>query len=140
VTQTQNKLLYVEDNPEVADAVRTRFSRERRFDWLGVLPTAERLIDRVRETHPDVVILDLDLPGPSAISMLRLLSDISDRPRVLIFSGQVNHAMIDAAIQAGAWGYVSKNDGEDAIVHAVDRVVDDEFILSAEVREVYGQH
>lgn len=138
--QAQIKLLYVEDNPEVADAVCTRFSRERRFDWLGVLPSAEHLIDRVQESHPDVVILDLDLPGPSALAMLGILSGMGDRPRVVIFSGQVNPASIEAAVQAGAWGYISKNDGEDAIVDAVDRIVDDQFILSSEVRQVYSQH
>ncbi|MBY0262531.1 MAG: hypothetical protein K2Q20_09315, partial [Phycisphaerales bacterium] len=72
--------------------------------------------------------------------MLGILSGMGDRPRVVIFSGQVNPASIEAAVQAGAWGYISKNDGEDAIVDAVDRIVDDQFILSSEVRQVYSQH
>jgi DNA-binding NarL/FixJ family response regulator len=132
-------VLYVEDNPQVADAIAHRFARVAGVSWLGVLPTADELVERSIADRPHVVILDLDLPGICAITALRNLSALPGSPRVVIFSGKVDQGMIDAAVQAGAWGYVSKHDGEDAIVDAVSRVLDDEFVLSPEARQVYDQ-
>jgi DNA-binding NarL/FixJ family response regulator len=59
--------------------------------------------------------------------------------RAVMFSGHVRIDLIERAFAAGAWGYVSKIDGETALINAVRAVRNGEIALSAEARSLYGE-
>jgi DNA-binding NarL/FixJ family response regulator len=54
---------------------------------------------------------------------------------VIIISGHVRQELLDRAIESGAWGYLSKSDGADAIVDAVRQVMDGQFILGSGITD-----
>lgn len=131
-------VLCVDDNEHIREALRLWLARERRYRWAGSLDSADDLAQRVQD-GPSIVLLDIDMPGRSAFDALAELSTRKPEARVIIFSGHVRLELIDRAIEAGAWGYVSKNDGEQALFGAMDRVASDEIVFSAEARALLGK-
>lgn len=130
-------VLCVDDNLLVADALRLKLDRAGDFEWLGWLPSADALLSTVRKISPRLLILDIDMPGRSPFEALADLVQHFPSTRAVIFSGHVRYELIDRAMDAGAWGYVSKNDGEDALVQALRDVAADELGLSQEARAAY---
>lgn len=116
--QTESKIgvLCVDDNPHVADALRVLLGRSERFEWTGWLPTADEVRQAVRDQCPGIVLIDLDMPGKSPFESIAELAEHYPGCRVVVFSGHVSAALIDRALDAGAWGYASKNDGEEELL------------------------
>jgi two-component system response regulator DesR len=128
-------VLYVDDNEDLAHALRPIIS-EAGFVWCGHLPRADDLLPYVERECPevDVLVLDLDMPGRDPFDALTDV--VSQRPdiKVVVFSGYVRRELVDRAIEAGAWGYVSKNDGEATLMSAIREVVAGRFALSPEAK------
>lgn len=130
-------VLCVDDNPHVADALRLKVARTPGLAWQGWLPSADQLFDKVVAEQPDVVLLDIDMPGRSPFEALAQIADEARDSRVLVFSGHVRRELVERAIESGAWGYISKNDGDTTLVEAIRRVATGEFVLSPEVQSVF---
>ena len=130
-------VLCVDDNAHVVDALRLKFTRDQHFQWKGSLPDAENLLATARRLCPDVIILDIDMPGPDPFKVTAELAEHCPDTRVIYFSGHVRTDYIDRGVEAGAWGYVSKNDGHESLIDVIIRVARGEFALSLEVRAAY---
>src|SRR5262249_22322413 len=76
----------------------------------------------LRDSHPDVVILDLNLPGISGMEVLARFKAHNPQVRVVVVSMHDNPAYVARVLQAGARGYVSKNAPPEQILEAVKRV------------------
>lgn len=127
------RVLCVDDNPLVADAVTTRLDLAGGFECVGHLLDATTLLDEVARLRPDVVLMDLDMPGAEPFEMMRMLSGTHPDTRVLVLSGHVRRDLLDRAIEYGAWGYLSKNDDAETLVAAIRRVAAGEFVLGPEL-------
>lgn len=132
-------VLCVDDNEEVAEALRIKFLRAGGFDWNGRLETADDLVRSLNARVARIVILDVDMPGRDPFEASQEASGLFPDLRIIFFSGHLKWDYIDRAIASGAWGYVSKNDGDDALIEAVRRVIGGEFVLSPAVRDTYTQ-
>jgi two-component system response regulator DesR len=131
------RVLCVDDSFLVREAIRFQLTNDRGFDWLGGLACADGLVNEARRLRPDVVLLDIDMPGLNAFQALHALADACPDVRVLVVSGHVQAALIDRAVNLGAWGYFSKNEPA-ALAEAVRRIARGEFVLGAEVGAAYG--
>ncbi len=127
------RVLCVDDNPLVADAVAMRLQLAGGFECVGYLPDASSMLAEVARLRPDVVLMDLDMPGSEPFEMMRTLSRAFPETRVLVLSGHVRRDLLDRAIEFGAWGYLSKNDDAEMLVNAVRRVAGGEFVLGPEL-------
>lgn len=132
------RVFHVDDNNHVADALRIKLSRDGSFEWAGRITCADTLVQAATDAKPSVVILDLDMPGTSAFVAIEALSQAQPDMRVVIFSGHVRADLIERALNAGVWGYASKNDGEEELVKVLRAVATGHVSLSPEVRTVYG--
>lgn len=126
-------MLGADDNPSIGRALSVYLGREADVRWIGSLPSADELIEAVARLTPDVVLLDIDMPGRDPFEALADLSSSSSPARVIILSGHVRRELIDQAFGAGAWGYISKNDELSEIVAALRRVMTGEVVMSTEV-------
>ncbi len=103
--QSLTRILVIEDEPSFVEAIRVSFERE------GLIVDAAddgRLgLERFRETRPDVVLLDLMLPGMGGLDVLRAIRKESDVP-VIVVSAKDAEADVVTALELGADDYVTK--------------------------------
>lgn len=119
----------MDDNPLVVDALSLKLGLSGGFEWLEPVSDAGDLSEQVKRQRPDVVMLDLDMPGRDPIEALEDLVSRQPEARVVIFSGHTRPDLIERAVDAGAWGFVSKHAGVETIVDALRRVAAGEFLL-----------
>lgn len=129
------RVLCVDDNPMVGAAIQMKLTRAG-CEWLGLLPDASDLLAHVSGLRPDVLLLDVDLPGESPFIAMQRVLEHHPGLLVVMVSGHVRRELIDRAFQAGAWGYVSKTDGAGAILAAIQRVTGGEMAMSPDVEAV----
>ena len=107
-------------------------------DDLQVVAEADRGEDAValyRQHHPRVVMMDLQLPGLSGIEATERLREIDPDARVLIFSTFARDDEVQAALDAGALGYLQKSAGRDELITALRTVAEGESFLPAGLSE-----
>jgi DNA-binding NarL/FixJ family response regulator len=129
--------LCVDDNEAVAEALRVKFERHGEFDWVGRLASADDLVSAAQELHPDFIVLDVDMPGKNPFEAMQECSESCPETRTVLFTGYVRRELIERALDCGAWGYVSKNDGEDELILALRSVLDGQLGLSSEASQLY---
>jgi DNA-binding NarL/FixJ family response regulator len=81
------KVLMVDDTVDIAVLFRRLIDSQKDMSCVGMLHDANQLDAEVERLHPDVVVLDLTMPGKPPLNALRELSSRSEQPRVLAFSG-----------------------------------------------------
>ncbi len=129
------RVLCVDDNPLVIEALAIKLGLLGGFEWLTPVEDASLMVESVDRQHPDVVLLDLDMPGCDPLEALGDLVARASPARVLIFSGHTRPDLVERAIDAGAWGFVSKHADVETIVGSIRRVASGEFLLGPESQE-----
>lgn len=132
------RVFCVDDNPLVIDALRLQLSRAGDMHWHGFATNAQALLDQVRGDCPDVILLDIDMPGKDPFEAIEDLEAICSQTRVLMYSGLVRGDLVDRALDAGAWGYVAKVDGEQALLEAIRMAASGAIAFSPSVRTAHG--
>lgn len=115
------RVLIVDDHPIVRAGLRRLLAAEPQIDILEAANGQEAMAS-FKESRPDLVILDLQLPGISGLEVLGRIRAENARARVLVISMYDSPAYIGRVLQAGARGYVSKNAPPGQILDAVKRV------------------
>jgi len=133
---TQVRILCVDDKEEILWALAMHFARAKGFQVVGSLSTVNGLVAAVKGMKPDILILDLDMPGDSPLEALREISRSCASTRTVVFSGHLRRELVDQAMDAGAWAYVSKSDGEAALVVAIRAVMAGQIAWSPEVLSI----
>jgi two-component system, NarL family, response regulator DesR len=126
----------VDDNVDVAAALRARISADPGLLWIGHREKADQLLEFAVDARADVVILDMDMPGRNVLDALRELSGRAPWIRPIVFSGHCRRGVIEQALECGAWGFVAKHDGEVPLLQAIYRVAAGEVTLSREATDV----
>jgi DNA-binding NarL/FixJ family response regulator len=96
-----------------------RLLRKFGVDVVGEAPDAEAAVRLVEETSPDVVLLDLRMPGVSGLDAVRMLTEHAAAPRVLVLSVSAEEADVTEAIAAGASGYVLKDEPVEEVIAGI---------------------
>lgn len=136
---TPVRILCVDDREEILSALRSHIAHTEGMDVVGTSCTTTGLAAAIHDTKPDILVLDLDMPGECPLEVLRDVSRANGPLRTVVFSGHVRRELVDQAMDAGAWGYVSKNDGENSLVAAIHMIMAGEIAWSPEVRSILAQ-
>lgn len=131
-------VLLVDDNEELCRTLQGRLVQEG-LECNGYVTDAQKLAERMAAgAAPDVVLLDVDMPGRDPFEVLEELGQSHSQTRIIMFSGHIRLELIDRAVDAGAWGYVCKSDGEAAVLHAIGEVAAGRFVFSQQVLAIAG--
>jgi len=128
------KLLIVDDHPIVRAGLRRLLASERGFDIVEAA-TGPEAIAAFREQQPDLVILDLNLPGLSGLEVLSRLRADNPKARVLVLSMLDNPLYVTRVLEAGAGGYVSKSAPPEQLLEAVRRVAAGQPYIEHEIAQ-----
>lgn len=131
------RVVGVDDNPMVAEAFGVWLGSLPGFQWLGHRTTTAELERFVKEQGPDVVLLDVDMPGEDTFTALARIAEEVPSTRVLMVSGHVSAELVERAIEGGAWGYVSKNDTSEVLRLAIEAVASGRFAFGEVVCRVF---
>lgn len=132
-------LLLVDDHPVVREGYRRLLERQ---PGLSVVAEAESAAEayRLYKAHaPDLVLLDLSLPGPSGIEAIRHIRQWDSAARILVFSMRTGAAIARQAFAAGACGYVGKASPPRALLDAVAAVLRGERAMCSDVARAIAQ-
>ncbi len=131
------RVLCVDDNTLVADALGRRLAQEPTIRWLGLVSEGTLVVPRTLELRPDVLLMDVDIPDVNTFAIVERLSREAPSVRVVMFSGHVNAGYIGRALDCGAWGYLSKHENGEVLIDCIKRVGRGEVVLSAEADAVH---
>jgi two-component system invasion response regulator UvrY len=126
-------IMLVDDHAIVREGYRSVLQKQ---PGLRVVAEAEDGADAYRlykETRPDLVIMDLTMPGIGGIEAIRRIRQWDPAARILVFTMHQNAGFAVQAMRAGARGYVTKTSPPEALVRAVYDVLDGRIALSPDV-------
>lgn len=109
----------VEDDTTIRETLRALFTYEDGLEPFTVHSTAEDALMRLGETCPDVVIMDINLPGASGIDCVRQMSQRCSGTQYLMYTVHDDDHRVFEALKAGANGYILKSSTPDEILAAV---------------------
>lgn len=112
------------------DGLRLRLQQEADFLVVGEAATAREAYARIGETTPDLVIMDLNLPGESGIVATSRIRAGWPQTRIVVLTGEVADAAAHDAMLAGANGYLRKEDATEDLIRAVRVVMGGKTYLS----------
>jgi len=112
------RVMLVEDHRLVRSAI-SRTLQAPGLQVVAEASSAEEALDLVMEHRPDVMLVDLDLPGMNGIELVRELAPRLPDTQIVMLSGSADRDDVVAAMRAGAVGYLTKDLPPDALVRAV---------------------
>lgn len=125
------RVLVVDDHPVWRDGVRQDLERAGTASVVGEASDGGEAIDMVRETMPDVILMDLRMPTVSGMDAIRLIVEDTPHVKILVLSATGEEAGVLEAVKAGASGYLLKSATRDEIVDAVMRVHRGEAVFTS---------
>lgn len=133
-------VLLVDDHAVVREGYRRLLENEPDLAVVGEAAAMYEALKRDSELKPDVVVLDIALPGVSGIETLRRLRAHRPAARVLMFSMHRDGIYATHAFDAGARGYLSKASAPERLVGAVRSIAAGHRYVSPDVEESLAQH
>ncbi|MCM4079017.1 response regulator [Paractinoplanes hotanensis] len=126
-------LVIVDDHPVVRDGLRGMFTGDSRFEVLGEAGDGREALAVTGSVDPDVVLMDLRMPGMDGVTAIKALVSRGSRARVLVLTTYDTDADVLPAIKAGATGYLLKDASRDELFRAVEAAHRGESVLSPAV-------
>src|ERR1700759_2221801 len=115
-------VLIIDDHPVVRLGLRTMLESEKHIVVTGIAGSAEEGLAEAQRTRPDVVLMDLRMPGMEGVEAIAAMRRIDQSIHVLVLTNYEDDECIFQAMQAGAMGYLLKNTPQEEIIRAVDLV------------------
>jgi DNA-binding NarL/FixJ family response regulator len=116
------RILVVDDHPVVREGVRLFLEGDKKFEIVGEAESGEEAIKKVEELKPDVVLLDLKMPGIGGVEATKRMKERFPDVRILILTVYVEDEYVKEALRAGAQGYLLKEASQDELKKAIIQV------------------
>ncbi|MBC7772061.1 MAG: response regulator transcription factor [Pyrinomonadaceae bacterium] len=122
------RVLCVDDSDAITELFCLAITAEPDMIVAGTLSSADTLAEAAARQRPDVVLLDLTMPGKDPLAAVVELASACPDTRVIIFSGYDDPKTVESVMDAGAWGLISKNGDVVDVLAAIRRVAAGEIV------------
>ena len=133
MTDQPIRLLITDDHPVVRDGIRGMFTGDPGFEVVGEASDGARAVELARSLEPDVILMDLRMPGMGGVAAIRELARLGVPSRVLVLTTYATDSDVGPAIEAGATGYLLKDALPEELTRAVRLAARGETVLSPSV-------
>jgi two-component system response regulator DevR len=128
-------ILLVDDHEVVRLGLKALLEHNDQFDVVAEAGTAKEAVAMVEKYHPDVVLMDIRLPGASGIEATEEITKRWPDVRVVILTSYAEDELLFSAIRAGASGYVLKQIGAEGLITAIEAACRGEALLDPAVTQ-----
>jgi NarL family two-component system response regulator LiaR len=119
---TSIRVLLVDDHAIVRDGIRSLLATEPGIEVVGEAGNGHDAVARAESLQPDVILMDLVMPGMDGIEAIRRIVDRQPGARILVLTSFTADDKVFPAIKAGAMGYLLKDTGSEELVRAIHQV------------------
>ena len=126
-------LMLVDDHPIVRSGFCRLLEGQKNFQVVAEANDGETACILYQKFKPDILILDISMPGITGIETIARIKEQDEAARILIFSMHDNKTVISNALKAGALGYVTKNSGIKVLVEAITQIKTGKLYISADL-------
>ncbi|MGE5378093.1 MAG: response regulator transcription factor, partial [Bacteroidota bacterium] len=131
----KQRIILVDDHEVVRLGLKSLLERHPQFDVVAEAGSAREAIEKTDMLKPDVVVMDIRLPGTSGIEACEQIVTKHPNIKVIMLTSYAEDEMLFSAIRAGASGYILKQIGSDDLVKALEAVSRGEALLDPAVTQ-----
>lgn len=130
---SRRKIFIVEDHPVFREGLVQIIAAEKDLSVCGEAGDADHALQTIARLKPDLVLVDITLPGKSGLELIRELRSRDSQVRILVVSMHDEALYADRVLRAGGDGYIMKQEDPEEIVHAIRDVLGGHIYVSEEV-------
>jgi DNA-binding NarL/FixJ family response regulator len=130
MSEKKQRVVIVEDHPMVREHIALLINKEPDMEVCGEADNIQRAMAIIRETSPNLVIVDITLNGASGLELVKGLKALSIPIPVLVLSMHEESLYAERSLRAGAMGYITKHRSSHEVLSAIRRVLAGEIYLS----------
>jgi len=123
------KVMIVDDHNLVREGLKAVFSQGDEIEVIGEAGSGEEAIEMVDKVKPDVILMDISMPGMNGIQATKLIRDKHPDAKIVILTMLDQEGYVYEAIKAGATGYMLKSTSSDELVNAIQTVNEGKALL-----------
>jgi NarL family two-component system response regulator LiaR len=136
---TTIRVLIVDDHAVVRNGLSSFLAVFDDFELVGEAKNGEQAVQLCRQTHPDVVLMDLVMPGMGGVAATRQIRECEPRAQVVALTSFKDREQVQTALQAGAIGYLLKDLSAEELAHAIRQAHAGKPALAPEAAQVLIQ-
>lgn len=131
------RILIVDDHPVTRDGLRAALATSEDIEVIGEASTGEEALELLAEGRPDVVFMDVRMPGMGGIEATRAIHGAAPDTKVILFTIDESRVSISDAIQAGVSGYLLKDSSADELVNAARMAMEGKAVLHPKLTKAF---
>jgi two-component system, NarL family, nitrate/nitrite response regulator NarL len=124
------RLLLVDDHPIVREGIKSALAKRKKIVIVGEASTGEEAMVKAKKSLPDIILMDINMPGMSGLEASRRLRKLVPESKILALTMHENREYILEMSQLGARGYVFKDSSPSELYHAIEVIHHGEFFFS----------
>jgi DNA-binding NarL/FixJ family response regulator len=133
------RILVADDHHVVRTGLRALLETEEGWQVCAEAANGREAVERAEEFRPDVAVIDIGMPILGGVEATRQIRKVSPKTEVLILTMHDSELLIEEVLQAGARGYILKDDADRNLISAVDALRQHKPYLSARVSSVFSK-
>jgi DNA-binding NarL/FixJ family response regulator len=134
------QVILVDDHAVVRAGFRMLLSTSESIDVIAEADRGEQAIQLIRRQHPDVIVMDLSMPGLGGLETIRRICSRDEKMKILVFSVHNEQVYVTRALTAGARGYITKNSAPEILIKAIDKIVQGEIYIETGLTGKQNDH
>jgi DNA-binding NarL/FixJ family response regulator len=131
------RIFIVDDHPVTREGLTAALEVTEEVVVVGEAGSGEEAVEKVRDAHPDVVFMDVRMPGMNGIEATKAIRTVSPDTRVILLTVDESRASISEAIQAGVSGYLLKDTSAEELVNAARLAVEGKAVIHPQLTRAF---
>ena len=141
MTSYKLRIILVDDHAVVRAGYRLLLENDPGIEVIAELENGEVANQQARKLNPDVVVMDLSMPGMGGLEAIRRIKAKNPEIHILVFTMHDNVSFVEHAMEAGAAGYITKKNAANVLIEAVHKVANGETFIESDLQsEMNMQH
>lgn len=133
------RILVADDHHVVRTGLRTLLETESGWEVCAEAANGREAVEKVRDLKPDVAVLDISMPLLNGVEATRQIRKLSSKTEILILTMHDSESLIQEVLEAGARGYILKDDADRSLIAAVRSLQQHKPYLSSRVSETFSK-